>query len=1128
MVLRHLIAELRDNSGSETGGGLGYTLMLKGGDGTLERSTAPPRSVSIVQTVIAECADRIGTDIVAFINGVLAGTDDSNSELSPYVFRFPCILSFLGASFFLLSSYLAFFLITTCTHISADFFMHPKTHKYRHVHSLIFELWRIQCMREGIELMMTIIPRLSEQMDSPDLSSRLKAVTCLGKVFCAGHSTLISAHYSEFSCLLSKFCDMRPEVRTEICRIAGRLLLVLGQSVRYANWHKECADKLSKLLNDKDPSVRNTAVGVVGKMAYSENTIVYVPVSLMNTLVGRSKDRDPNVHHSASVSISKCFREHMVKSWPDNWDPTLGSTSFYAHIGKEISSKFASVPGALMDFYANAGGLSSVNMTNALAYTNSSSEPSISKSSAPQVSNAAPMIRLGFMSRVFDETLVSRRQLPQKRAQMIVAIYNEFTPGQKKGFAKMLKERGRLAEIVKCLMSNALKRGRAGLSKVNSDGIDNSADDKSVPRSSHEKSLRNILGQPLSELLMEILVKSHRDRNVFKMVKNLCDPQNNVRHAVDLRKRITSALKVAQSSDSASLMERGVQVLSALLQIVSLGGVASLATDSIIEVIHIARQCAQEGAMEKAIATTELIRHLVTMSPSYAYYSFSHLIDFFMEVSDPEAINDSDSSSSEELSDYDERDTLNGAIERNRQRRRPQFSEKDQLLEIILSIFTHTLTNVIEQNSEADCGAPEKQAKALKSKHVLKRLMSICTEGNKILVAEEAARVYGWMMLCTGASKRDWHKVIQEVRDCLNQSGSLTMSVNVDKAFSFPIAAAASLPVFLETAPMSGPDAMSRDIFSEICEEVQENVVARLEEQTSSFINSTETGSKKRRHSRSAQENRHGEYMFVGAMLLVRTLRVRLKYGFAERSGRERPSTILDGKNSAQHAKSAHSLLEIIYLILEDENMPLLAREGCMEAIFIFATGSKHGLEVLTPRTFYAIGHYMLSQKLDSSDRLSIVNRIHQLIVNPSAARKRIGILGYPMKFASLAVLCASSYCTYADGKVAEEKFMGLVAFLRQKMHHLVQKHGGQSEKRRRKITKLHLPERILQFGVAMIAHFSPGDETVGPAFDEKLRMCNFLLKPFMVENYNNYAIMVNMPNLIRTAHNVSDLHLQG
>ena len=83
MVLRHLIAELRDNGGGEIAGGLGYTLMLKGGDGTLERSTAPPRSVSIVQTVIAECADRIGTDIVAFINGVLAGTDDSNSELSP-------------------------------------------------------------------------------------------------------------------------------------------------------------------------------------------------------------------------------------------------------------------------------------------------------------------------------------------------------------------------------------------------------------------------------------------------------------------------------------------------------------------------------------------------------------------------------------------------------------------------------------------------------------------------------------------------------------------------------------------------------------------------------------------------------------------------------------------------------------------------------------------------------------------------------------------------------------------------------------------------------------------------------------------------------------------------------------
>ena len=83
VVLRHLIAELRENGGGATGGASGYSLVLKGDDGTLERTTAEPRSVKIVRLLVADCYETCGTDIVAFVNGVLAGTDTSNSELAP-------------------------------------------------------------------------------------------------------------------------------------------------------------------------------------------------------------------------------------------------------------------------------------------------------------------------------------------------------------------------------------------------------------------------------------------------------------------------------------------------------------------------------------------------------------------------------------------------------------------------------------------------------------------------------------------------------------------------------------------------------------------------------------------------------------------------------------------------------------------------------------------------------------------------------------------------------------------------------------------------------------------------------------------------------------------------------------
>ena len=267
-----------------------------------------------------------------------------------------------------------------------------------------------------------------------------------------------------------------------------------------------------------------------------------------------------------------------------------------------------------------------------------------------------------------------------------------------------------------------------------------------------------------------------------------------------------------------------------------------------------------------------------------------------------------------------------------------------------------------------------------------------------------------------------------------------------------------------------------------------------------------------------------GEHAHVCVMLLLRALRIRFKRGFDLRGT----------SGSGGNQDEVQSVLERVYDILENESVPVRAREGCMEAIFTFATGaSQSARDMLTPRTYYAIGHYMLSRHIDSSDRLSILSRVHELCSHPDDDRKaNFGCLGNPMKFASLAVLCGSSRCNSLDCKAAEDEFKGLIGFLRQKMQYLIKKHAARSEKKRRKLTKMHLPERIMQFGIAMIAHFSPGDEIEGADFDDKQRMVNFLIKPFLNDTTtttnNNYAIMVNMAQQVRNGHNVSDLHLTG
>ncbi len=1040
-------------------------------------------------------------------------------------------------------------------------------------------------MAEDMDFMMTIIPRISEQLESPDMATRLKAVACLGKVFTAGHDTLIKSHTTSFRVLMRRFCDSQAPVREELCRVISRLLIKLSISrqAQHEDTIAICADRLVKLLNDKDQTVRKTAVTVVGKMAYDQGVMPLLPENLVKTLVGRCMDKDPDVNHTASVSIAKTFREHMVQNWPDDWDATLGSTSFYAHLSKEITHKLAGVPGALVDFYNNSLGLGK-GIAGPASSSSSSLTRGLSASSLVWEDNKnKAIIRAGFISRVFDETLVTRKGSLQKRAQMLVAIFNQFSPTQRTAFGRILRDRGHMAKTLNGLMDEALERGStlklsAGASSSSSSsGSSGGSGKKEKGRvtfasvSASQIKLKNdlirLVGETVAENVTAALISSHRDRNIYKSVKVLCDPTCLVRRLSDKRKRLLSQLKVAQGDTSAAALEQCGQSLNAVLQTISLGGVVSCTQDSIVEIIAIARQCAEEGDMGKALATTELLSHITDMSQSYAYYSFDQITEYFMELSDPDAMADDGVDDDYASEDDDDRASLGRSrVGQHQRRSEPTRSERDEILLLILGIFSRALTRKVWGNSHANQNAPAKQAKILRTKDVRKRLMRLCLDGDSIALAEAAACAYGGMLLGTKSSSRDWQKAIQEVRDGLNVGGNLTMapagrkktnskSGPVDfQSGSFPIAAAAALPVLLEMAPSSGSTITEADnLFLDTCKEIQENALTQLTAETTSL---SRIGKKSTKPEESGsddddddvedsssddeeddsndededdkeegnglqgemQSRPSGEHAHVCVMLLLRALRVRFKRRY--------------GKNSisALHQDEARRILGRVYDILEDESMPVRAREGCMEAIFTFASGVTQSVcDVLTPRAYYAIGHYMLSRHIESSDRLSILSRVRKLCMQPDEHRRaHFGTLGNSMEFASLGVLCGSSLCNGSDCKSAEEEFEALIGFLRRRMIYFVRKHSQSSEKRRRKVTRKLLPERILQFGIAMIAHFSPGVETEGAAFDDKQRMVNFLLKPFLNESNNNYALMVNMAQQIRSGHNVSDLHLSG
>ena len=695
----------------------------------------------------------------------------------------------------------------------------------------------------------------------------------------------------------------------------------------------------------------------------------------------------------------------MVQDWPDDWDATLGSTSFYAHLNKGVTRKLADVPGFLVDFYSSSGGLLS-----ALHVASSSKAGGASSSSATAESWDAAVIRAGFICRVFDETLIARKKPVQKRAQMLVSIFKQFSPAQRAAFGKILHERGRMARTLNGLMDEALERGATSQNRKGSVRFSPA----SFPPSRYQKELISLVGSDVAQSIWEALVTSHRDRNIFKSVKSLCDPTYLVRRIVDKRKRIMSQLKVVQRDSDGSVLERCGQSLNAVLQTISLGGLISCSQDSIIEIVVIARQCAEEGAMGKALATTELISHLTAMSPSYAYYAFDHLVEYFMELID---LDEYEGSSQESASDEEEdsnphnRSSLGRShrkILAQQRRSEPTLCERDQLLVVILKIFSRTLTGHVWGNSVVNQGAPAKQAKALWNRDVRKRLMGLCLEGSSVALAEGAARAYGGMLIGSNASLRDWQKAIQEVRDGINMGGSLNTAHKKSKkkkaaapAFesgTFPIAAAAALPVFLEMAPSSGQQITEADrSFLDTCEEIQEKALMQLRAETlmlnklaqnADFDDdvSSDEDDRDRRDFSSRRERPAGEHAYVCVMLLLRVLRIRFKRGFDIQRTSDSPET----KDEAQQ------VLEKVYEILENESMPVRAREGCMEAIFAFASGvSQPTRDVLTPRTYYAIGHYMLSSNFVSSDRLSILSRVHELCTHPSDDRKaNFGALG--------------------------------------------------------------------------------------------------------------------------------------
>lgn len=350
-VVPELIPELRDG-----GRGAHAQICITDDKGTLARKSGPPRSYNFCQEIIMETTSFIAAGLVKYINGVLNGTDDSQSDVSD------------------------------------------------HVHALIYELLLVTKMKTGLSdpLLLTVIPTLASQLESDDEQTRLRSTACLGQLFSIDRS-LIRKNKVHLNNLLKRNIDASPAVRQQYVKMLGRLLLVLKDS--HEEEHEHIMQVLNSLFKDRDKLVRLACVvseqcgtrlvsqtwftavirsnlwlffdfhstftrllldcystvtrllldsftcftvvcpplSCCARAPLAQQTVAqvantglnYVSKALMAGLSDRTVDKDPEVRESATIAISKIFNSKISAVWNQNgeeWDPTMGTRSFFAHL----------------------------------------------------------------------------------------------------------------------------------------------------------------------------------------------------------------------------------------------------------------------------------------------------------------------------------------------------------------------------------------------------------------------------------------------------------------------------------------------------------------------------------------------------------------------------------------------------------------------------------------------------------------------------------------------------------------------------------------------------------------------------------------------------------------------------
>eukprot|EP01083_Nonionella_stella_P244273 850370_1 len=180
------------------------------------------------------------------------------------------------------------------------------------------------------KLLMSVVPRLQDAMEDPNLERRLEFVEMFGDVFSTEGSTAADEFGQLLHTFLRRFNDVDVDIRLKMVEFGGRMLKV---QPAFTNDIADCLRQRSRDLQEK---VRLAVVQSVCEAA--DEFPEFVPDQLLYDVGNRARDRKPNVRRVALSLLCGLFRKHVAPFW-------AGGSRFPAS-----AKKFVWIPNEVMKF----------------------------------------------------------------------------------------------------------------------------------------------------------------------------------------------------------------------------------------------------------------------------------------------------------------------------------------------------------------------------------------------------------------------------------------------------------------------------------------------------------------------------------------------------------------------------------------------------------------------------------------------------------------------------------------------------------------------------------------------------------------------------------------------------------